>query len=372
MKSQSVNLSTIPLELFLYIVSFIDTDLHIRHTSMCYDQPTEGHFAGSEKCIKALSTTCGAFREILAPMLYRHLKLDSRCSSASQLMSLVDCLKKHTIQRQVDSVLVRINAGEDAQQLRHTINRLFSYLDPPKLILVAPPAELADILCLEIYDAHSWVFQIPFQVLYMERPSSYIFSSPTRKTDPIDRSLFALRPWEKLLYNEGSSARAYSTYEFHNHTAPSLFASNNPSSLSLLARHLPNLRQFSFVAVFPINGFHGGAFICNLSHLEHLEIQFAPSQRDSQHRPLISSSPGASASDFWSELLTAYGSIRESVDGVVGPLQKLTIRDYAVTGYRHMIESVFVCKHWEHGGNGTWHRQVSEKGAIAQHGLLST
>ncbi|TAQ88969.1 hypothetical protein B7494_g2703, partial [Chlorociboria aeruginascens] len=92
-------------------------------------------------------------------------------------------------------------------------------------------------------------------------------------------TLFAIRPWTKLLLNEGSFIRVYCTYEWWHRATPSILTSlvGNNDEIAPIVKPLisPTIREMSYIALFPTSA-HFDAFAKNLPRLDRLYMQLVP------------------------------------------------------------------------------------------------
>lgn len=221
-------------------------------------------------------------------------------------------------------------------------NQLFSVIDPLRFTIVAPPATLAALMNRMLFLTDAWSFAIPYHILSLARSSradkeliarqplhpspgssdfsERVVSSPSNKTgistskthsenrghakrSSHDRmivslplkdgpyhelmsspasSLFTLRPWTSVLLNEGSSVRAYETYEYFLRQPPSMLdallgTGEYPNNRPLLPR---TIVDFNYIAVFPIAS-HVASLFDGLPKLDRLFLQLTP--RPSNH-----------------------------------------------------------------------------------------
>ncbi|KAI9701366.1 MAG: hypothetical protein M1820_006457 [Bogoriella megaspora] len=134
---------------------------------------------------------------------------------------------------------------------------------------MAPPLVLADLIhtCNNIWMTDAWAFDMPLKILQLriDLPSK-ASASPKNVMDYENtpffthvrnmrfggtqycRSIVHTRPWTHVSVNEGSSLKAYSTYEYFHKKPPTVA----PSLLScFLAPGSQVLTHLSYVAIFP-------------------------------------------------------------------------------------------------------------------------
>jgi hypothetical protein len=130
-------------------------------------------------------------------------------------------------------------------------NSIFSHLDPPRIVVAAPPTTIAGLLDTQMLSSDAWAFDMKMHYVELRRPE-YRIEHQGSICRPWDAALIHRRPWNHLGYNEGSSITAYSTYEYH--------LKQSPKMLYLLLLRLAkevqdccNIRSFSLVSVFPFS-----------------------------------------------------------------------------------------------------------------------
>lgn len=259
--------------------------------------------------------------------------------------------------------------GGDPLYVQALWSQLFSVIDPLRFTIVASPATLAALMNRMLFMADAWSFDIPYHILSLSRPvaassvSDYdniplvqqdALNSAGDKTTP-DTSLFTVRPWTSVLMNEGSSVRAYATYEFFLRHPPSMLSAllgsdEYPNNKPLLP---PTIVDFNYIAVFPLST-HVDCLYKNLPKLDRLYIQLAPRPSNDllQDHKLMKHIDRA---DLWMELSTAYNllvhKLIESVttEGNWGSLKVLESGDL-VDG----TSWATVTKALDHAGVANW------------------
>ncbi|KAH8671628.1 hypothetical protein BX600DRAFT_434727 [Xylariales sp. PMI_506] len=239
-------------------------------------------------------------------------------------------------------------------------DRLFSVVDPLRFTIIAPPTTLAAFLNRMLFLDDAWAFNIPYHILSLARctraaskptdaltdttsasegilfptnaAASYVaspdplseasatspFATPaspsvsqsgghcsTNATAP-PSPLFTVRPWTSLLLNEGSSIRAYQTYEFFLRSPPSMLSAllgfgEYPNNRPLLP---PSITDFNYIAVFPLAS-HMSTMCAHLPRVRRLFVQLAPTPSNQvlQDREAMQRIDMA---DLWMERNTAY------------------------------------------------------------------
>ncbi|KAH6656098.1 hypothetical protein BKA67DRAFT_255487 [Truncatella angustata] len=247
-------------------------------------------------------------------------------------------------------------------------DQLFSVIDPLRFTIIAPPATLAALMNRMLFLTDAWSFDVPYHILSLAKsthdkkehaskspgfdepgPSQShpiiksdvgAISSTTEETAnrqhvdlklAMDRAsialpkagrrrycpppappaspLFTIRPWTSILLNEGSSIRAYQTYEFFLRQPPSMLSAllgtgEYPNNQALLP---PSIVDFNYIAVFPLAS-HVHALLSNLPRLDRLFVQLTPrpSNEILQDQKAMKNIDMA---DLWMERNTAYSHL---------------------------------------------------------------
>jgi hypothetical protein len=253
--------------------------------------------------------------------------------------------------------------------LRKLWTRLFSVIDPLRFTIMAPPATLAAFMNRMLFLTDAWSFEMDYHILSLARPTRQTKKAavepwpsdpkqepltsatpgPSQQGIPASRStgdddglserrhvdlktslghstvslpdgkctyavpppstLFTIRPWTSVLLNEGSSVRAYHTYEYFLRQPPSMLsallgAGEYPNNVSLLP---PSIVDFNYIAVFPLAS-HIQNLFANLPKIERLFVQLTPRPSNAilQDRKAMRNIDMA---DLWMERNTAYSHL---------------------------------------------------------------
>ena len=194
-------------------------------------------------------------------------------------------------------------------------------------------------------------------------------NAPTYHTPKIDMdslNVFQLRPWTRCTFNQGSSVKGYSSYEYFSLQAPSfLYPFGHYRYLSSSAYHLSDtITSFDYIAVFPTDHFE--RFCSNLTfmkNLKHLRVQLAPTSGNDildNQSALGKSQP----KDLWQELGSSYASIARTVrllcDRGDTAVETFTSLDYVNPGLCELIDRTAGRKlrHWKSDPRGgRWTRK---------------
>lgn len=273
-------------ELIREIMSYFDTAAPSLSKSRL--QPDVDLTASPTIDLKSISCISWKWRLIVLRTLFKHvriiLKQDGVSGWTLQVEAMLRFLRKSEIASGVESFTMVFTTREDGRSLPNKrlpsdcvdnlFRSAFKTIDPSCLTVVAPP----DTLCLlTSCSLHRPVFDhyhMPHHILSLTR-SSFTDGPYTPEPKP---SIFSIRPWSRILLNEGSFIRAYSICGFP-------FTDTDPPSIlqdlvSINSRTnkfvLPfQVREFSYIAIFPFS-FHFRLLGNLLSRLRKLNIQLIP------------------------------------------------------------------------------------------------
>ncbi|KAL9057342.1 MAG: hypothetical protein Q9162_002416 [Coniocarpon cinnabarinum] len=203
------------------------------------------------------------------------------------------------------------------------------YINPSRLVLIAPPELLARLAHCFTNVTDLWSFHIPFQRIELYQhadtpslscsPSSSNSLMPATQTDQrkqnytdaeIDNNGYGLlhsRYWSSFEYDEGSSLNIYGTYHY--------FEKRPPSIINLTSMQIESLgswlRTFTYTSIFP----HHAHFIHVLEAIEgfkaltHLKLKLAPDATSlllADHETI--GRGNLAIRECWNELERCYGS----------------------------------------------------------------
>lgn len=290
--------------------------------------------------LKSISRVSRKWREMILPTLFSSVlwrpQMTSLSAASLQPVPMLDFLLENGLSHHVAAFTLVVDFAEhevDAAQLACQIRpgdlgvlwgQIFSVIDPLRFTIIAPPTTLAAFLNRMLFLADAWSFDIPYHILSLARPSreiSTVDTAPARQAPPrtpaagaschqeeaaAPSPLFSLRPWTSILLNEGSSIRAYQTYEFFLRQPPSMLSAllgigEYPNNEPLLP---PTITDFNYIAIFPLAS-HVHTLLLNLPRLDRFFVQLTPrpSNRILQDQRAMRNIDMA---DLWMERNTAY------------------------------------------------------------------
>lgn len=334
----------LPIEIVERIICFLDSeDPAVR--KMRQEPSWRSSYPGD--CpLKNLSLTCWSLRKMLMKRLFRSMIIE--CIVFDDVSHIAigrisveefkDFLVKHNLTNNVSSLSLRLGLGQPLNRshspgffhIRDVCLRIIHCLDLRTLTILAPPSILPYLICGSDWGpvrGDEWAFDAPLHAINYSQVS-------TKKSKMVP--LNTPEDWDYLYshvtLNEGSSIRAYSSYEYFNLATPSIFA------YDCFQRHIcnfwsVNLRSLTYIAIFPISP-HVQNFYCQLRHLENLEtfsVQFAPSE-DSDMLSNPERIGKCQISDLWMEfrlcLLATLSFARNFDLQFKHKIRKLTLLDW--------------------------------------------
>ncbi|KAK7947110.1 F-box domain-containing protein [Apiospora aurea] len=313
-----------------------------------HDQPSDGLLESEVLDLKSASQVSHLWRGQALPILFRHVQWRPELSSLDGLdpVPLLRFLVGNRLQRNVITFTLlvdfadhQIESARVAYQIRPSDlewlwDQLFAAIDPLRFTIIAPPATLAAFLNRMLFLDDAWSFNIPYHILSLARSHRGprrdsenmldLLSSPfgTSSSPPGASSSVAgsfkgavpappcpfltLRPWTSILLNEGSSIRAYQTYEFFLRSPPSMLSAllgtgEYPNNSPLFPR---TVVDFNYIAIFPLSS-HISHLIHHLPKLDRFFVRFTPRPNNCilEDRQTLKH---VDVADLWMERTTAF------------------------------------------------------------------
>ena len=217
--------------------------------SRLYGDPDYGLTFSEEANIKSCSSVCKRWRRVILPVLFRHPRLlikdpvVPKPIMRDEHLPLFDFIDKNSFKSLIKSFSLSIfsvphHHNELTQGAYWSNNftefwtKLFEVMDPLDVKIVCSPQVLGVLTCCEVINSDAAYFEMPYHLLHLRRPPVPLPHEPEpdhsddedfQQRAPIRAStLFKIRPWRALLFNEGSFLRAYKTYDFHQKLVPSI------------------------------------------------------------------------------------------------------------------------------------------------------
>ncbi|KAJ6033633.1 uncharacterized protein N7446_008075 [Penicillium canescens] len=352
----------LPNELWDEIIGYLFTEppsskrLHHAPSLQLTESPT--------KDLKHLAQCSSGFLQLVRPQLFTHVRLNLHDEP-----DFHSFMTKSGLARHITSIIIAV--GEDSPDHRADPfwwRRVLCYLDPAHIMVLAPPTFIGETIGSPIMDGHSWAFDIPLQILYMERECRFDGSSKLPDLASCT-SLLRARPWTSVTFNESSSLKAYNHYEYFLSCVPSILREwgmmrgegrnmplQRPRDLPLL---LHGLSTFSYTAVFPFYNHVQIVLdaVLRMGSLRRLDVQLAPDRNN--HVTEIEQRGSMDANDPWMELATSYSLIGFTVSQMdslkefrSGDLHVEAVRDDLLANLNDVIGDAA----WVHDGRGIWKR----------------
>lgn len=357
------SLLDLPPELLEQIISILAEEEPLSATCI-YEQPSESLLYRDFHPLKDLSSVSKGLRQLCFSSLFSALKVDLELFTgflefinSSQLVGRVnslvlfttpECLGSESIWPQTVEIVECVNASS--------------------VTMIFPPPVFAKILPYEPNLEDAWAFGMDYQVLHLEMPRSQV-APKSPATVVKDRNVFGIRPWTHCTYNEGSSVKGYSTYEYHLKDKPSLFCRppNVNPSLNMLSKSFDSITSLDIIAVFPTSLLCTVCAIYEMKNLHTLRTQLAPTPSNSILDDPLSLGK-CQTKDIWMEFEGAYVLLINFLTPPLpaGPepfrlqiVKQFTILDYANMALRDTIDNIVGHRldRWERDlDGGTWTR----------------
>ncbi|EER38590.1 F-box protein [Histoplasma capsulatum H143] len=291
--------------------------------------------------LKNVSRASPRFRALTRPLLFAHTRHELRDQDR-----FLDFLREHELAPYVQSVVVSVRSIYPGSEKPLWWVRLLGEVDPRHLTVIAPPYMFAHMALCHLDGVHSWAFELPLQTIQFHRPAQRSVPLPNHGSDD---TLFSARPWTEILFNEGSSLRAYSNYEYYLLRVPSIMdhwgsvdplqSKELPYPVAAISRltSIPLYRRFPFLQPHELWVLNPNSTI------------FEDEQRAGTLDP----------NDPWMELDTSYSLISHSVRylGVQGKLVEFRCFDFELGALRDNLVSRIGSNlkgKWAHQGDGLW------------------
>lgn len=309
----------LPEELLLSIFEFLDSEPPSVIKSR--QEPSLDITSSNIHSLKDLSLVSRSWRRIALPVLFRYSRLClDEPGGAGSLDDFLDFSRNNDLH--ITSIVTL--TSKDSINPDNTPDfwpPLLEGTNPSRIVIVAPPADVARLTECTIDLSTEWAFQeMDYHSLELrcdppprknkssDSPASRILSPNPSKI--AESSILMRRPWTHLALNEGSFLKAYGTYEYFERGPPSVissiltcFSSPSPTAQASSSSSSSFLRSFSYTAILPFAGHLD--FRAILPHLDSLDVQLAP---DPGSNILNDKSRigRAQMEDCWQELREAY------------------------------------------------------------------
>ncbi|WEW59143.1 hypothetical protein PRK78_004612 [Emydomyces testavorans] len=384
-------LFSLPNELLDHVLSFLSPNVAPSLHNL-RELPDHNISASPIRNLKAASRTSSRLRVLSLPYLFSHARYELR--DQDRFLSF---LRMHSLNLHVRSLVISVRSIFPGSEKLFWWKQLLAELDPETITLIAPPFFLADMAQASLEGTHAWAFDLSLQVMHFRQSlprkraqhrasvhqPSLLPPETTNTATTADQELaspscsfFTARPWTEILFNEGSSLKAYRNYEYYLLRLPSLmdhWGSVDPlqnTTLPYPVSVISRLTAFHYTSIFPFYNHTNLVLkvIRNMTNLRSLSFQLAPSPENlarvfSEERQLGSLDPN----DPWMELDTGYSLISHSVRylGVQGRLEEFRTWDYELEALRDGIVAKMNGRlrgRWRHDGTGLWIKDAALQG----------
>ncbi len=364
------SLLDLPAELILQILSFL-AERKSHSMKHLHGEPSETLFQSGYNPVKNLSLTCRRLRTLCLHTLFTNMKLTlASLRSSVYIEHLISFIQDHDLVNGVESVLFYQvasndidNDHEDRSVLRCAMESqilwVISQLNPPAITIMLSPSSFQELMPYDLRESDDWAFQIPYQVLHLTQSTNMPPAcAPGAKSQ--DNGILNILPWGHCTFNEGSSIRAYSTYQYFHKHVPSIFTPiDEQKMIDAVWRKLPYLISLDYVAVFPFPTRHMQHFFNFLTaaapNLRHLRTRMSPTRGNGvlDDKEAMGT---CQRTDLWSELENCYAYLANWLrHGYLESLNDVTVLDYDHAELRDAIHRV--CEmgaDWTHVGDGKW------------------
>ena len=309
------SLLALPNELLDYVFSFLDAEPPSQRNFT--QLPSRDWTDSCQAPLKALSRASRRLRLILLQRLFRHARLD-----ACHLAPLLEFVHLFDLASSIESIVVHVPALHDGVHPTWYV-RLLNEIPVSRLTVGCEPHILEEVLGIQMNLADRWAFHIPYQYLEVRQPSSEATRQVFYHSLP---GLLGTKGWQSIRIHEGSSLAAYTSYEYflkqppsfmldiRSHLSdvpfdatPELMAKDFPrlsTPITLVQGMLQNLREFSFVAVFPCYNHFADISECigRMWNLERLFIKLCPEPDSTVLEDAVKAAEGhIDLNDPWNE-----------------------------------------------------------------------
>ncbi|KAJ5668745.1 hypothetical protein N7462_009815 [Penicillium macrosclerotiorum] len=348
------SLESLPNELLDQIISHLATDppSWIR----CRQEPDASITKSVNKSLKHLSVVSRGFTNLIRPWLFAHACLDFADEPAFSTFMV-----KSGLCQNVKSLVICVLDDADVQLRVNQgwCKRIFGYLDPIRITVVAPPRTIGRMLNTRIDERHSWAFDIGLQSLQLECAGPRAASHWQLPAISPGAGLLEMRPWTSFCFHEGSSLKAYNHYEYFLSNVPSLLGNWGRALKEENKVEIPSaletIRSFSYTAIFPFYNHVDLVLtvISAMTRLETLSIQLSPDKNN--HATELEQRGSMDPHDPWMELETSYTLIGFSI-AMLASLREFRSLDFHIPA----IQPEIIRAMEEHLGSD-WSRHNSGK-----------
>ncbi len=361
-----------PNEIISHIFHCLDSPSPFQQVSI--QQPRDPAVRSLLAPLKQASLLCRRLRKLALPHLFQHIIINP-----SHLKTLLSFLTSNSLDVHVEAVVAYLPSPCSHYHPPWWFQILSQCPKLTSLSIIAPPYIFSEVTETNSRSRDIWAFNMPNQTLQLqwETSSHELPQASSSQTGLEGDHLLHARPWTSVLINEGSSLKAYTTYEYWLRSTPSpIYALNDPSRFTTF---ISNLRSFSFVAIFPTYSHveHALHLVKQMHHLQSLFLKLIPEPDSTVLNDEIEEAKGhLDINDPWNEFDTSlvitaaaclYLSERKENEcnewGLprLGHLTELRIDDVKMEGMRFTIEDLVTARlhehediYWRYMERGVW------------------
>ena len=370
-------LTSLPLELIDHALTFVAAG-EPPSKRYIHEEPSVSLLISTYRPLKDLRQTCKILQHLSGGYLFASLK-----ANIGEIPALTSFVQKYSLRGRVQSLMLYlIHSGEEESVSNDAlatgkpessfselinastwlqVQAIINAVDPSSVTFLMPPAAFESILPYKLELEDAWSFNIPYQILRLEQQQQAEEQAPARKPRQ-DRNIFTLRAWRHMIFNEGCSIKAYSTYEYFMKRTPSLLypkrARHPVDSLEICSQMV----SLDYIAVFPI--YRGALYhdiVAGFKNLQRVRIQFSPAYGNDV-LDNVGRLGRCQRSDLWNELQEAYMQFVRMLENNAlwgNSLREFTLLDYSRVGLGDMVHRGYPSGYisdWRSQGEGSWIR----------------
>lgn len=330
------SLLDLPLELMQQIISVL-AEKEPPSVELLHEEPSGSLLRSGYHPIKDFSQACRTTRELCFPSLFSAVKVNLDSTDGFLRHS-----ESYNLSSHVESLVVHIDRNSQAEKSNSArgywlaMVRLIDSVKPSVLTVVLPPSLFEKIIPYQLDFQDQWAFDIPYQVLQLRMPRDLAPSSQTSWDTIQSPNVFQVRPWTHCVFNQGSSIKGYSTYEYFYKQAPSVFRPQDNTFIRMTKESLESLTSVDYISVFPIalDGMFCGC-MSRMKNLKYLRVQLAPTSSNN-----VLDNPAALGKcqhgDLWQELQSCYWVLAHSLPRITS-VEEFHSLDYVNPNLRELI-----------------------------------
>ena len=369
----------LPPELMEHIISVLAEEKP-PSAKLLHEEPSESLFRSGIHSLKDLSQACRATHELCFPSLFSAVRVD-----LNRIDGFLSFSKRHSLSSHVNSVVLYHDPHSRARNVSDIfidnpgyrlwlpMVRVIDSVKPSVMTVIVFASLFAKILPYQLNLTDQWAFSIPYQVLQLRMPQD-LASMPQTSQDTIgSQNVFQMRPWTHCTFNQGSSIKGYSSYEYFSKQTPSIFYPWDGDQFvrQMMEGSFENLTSIDYIAIFPIDHIMRFCLCMNImKNLKRLRIQLAPTASNhvlDNPAELWKCQPG----DLWQEFESCYKTlakyIRNSWKSRATSIEEFVSLDYVNPSLHELIDrnvGRYLAK-WESDvSGGRWTREKESPNEI--------